>query len=130
MAFRTFIDSAGHEWQVYDVIPRREERRRYDRRASRRSPDDALAAEALDRREDDERRLSVGRQSGLAPVREGWLCFERGEERRRLSPIPESWASRSDAELEQLREVAREVRPRPARTPPASSNTAMNEPKP
>jgi hypothetical protein len=31
---------------------------------------------------------------------EGWLCFECGDDRRRLSPIPKGWARASDATLE------------------------------
>ena len=34
MALRTFVDSAGHEWQAFDVVPRENERRQYDRRSS------------------------------------------------------------------------------------------------
>ncbi len=33
---------------------------------------------------------------------QGWLCFDSGTEKRRLSPIPEDWRTVSDAELEQL----------------------------
>ena len=32
MSFRTFVDSSGVEWQAFDVVPRSEERRHYDRR--------------------------------------------------------------------------------------------------
>ena len=32
MAFRTFVDATGREWQVYDVVPPSDERRRNDRR--------------------------------------------------------------------------------------------------
>jgi hypothetical protein len=32
----------------------------------------------------------------------GWLTFESGPQRRRLTPIPESWESASPAKLESL----------------------------
>jgi hypothetical protein len=45
--------------------------------------------------------------ASLAPVlagrpdamREGWLCFECDQEKRRLAPVPARWAERSEAEL-------------------------------
>lgn len=123
MAFRTYVNSAGQEWQVYDVVPRSDERRRYDRRASKVAAPETPLDTPLDRRDDDDRRLTVGRQSPLAAgVKDGWLTFESGEERRRLSPIPEGWEAASEAELERYRESAREVRPRMADTPPASAD--------
>jgi hypothetical protein len=33
---------------------------------------------------------------------QGWLCYDSGTEKRRLSPIPENWQSFSDEELERL----------------------------
>jgi hypothetical protein len=33
---------------------------------------------------------------------QGWLCFDSGTEKRRLSPIPEDWRTVSDEALEQL----------------------------
>jgi hypothetical protein len=114
MAFRTFVDSAGDEWQAYDVIPRiGGERRRYDRR----STDESVAAE---RRSSEDRRLSVGRVSRLANGGEGWLCFERGGDRRRLSPIPENWERLTDEELDKYRETARPVPTTPGVDQPTS----------
>ena len=104
MAFRTFLDSRGQEWQAYEVIPPVDERRRYDRRSN---PEDAEP----DRRGSDDRRLSVGRVSRLASGAAGWLCFERGEDRRRLTPVPQDWIKCSDEELEQYRDSARPVTP-------------------
>jgi hypothetical protein len=37
---------------------------------------------------------------------QGWLCFDSGSEKRRLSPIPEDWRTVSDRDLEQLAERA------------------------
>ena len=36
----------------------------------------------------------------------GWLCFDSGTEKRRLSPIPEGWQQVGERELEQLAEQA------------------------
>ena len=101
MALRTFMDSTGAEWDAFDVIPRPDERRNYDRRtpAEQRADEDEKR-EAEERRQND-RRLTVGGRSPLASgVREGWLCFERGDDRRRLSPIPADWQRCSDADLD------------------------------
>jgi hypothetical protein len=104
MALRTFLDSAGNEWLAFDVVPRADERRRFDRR----SPDEARS-DAEDRRDLD-RRLTVGWRSPLAIAIDGWLCFERGADRRRLCPIPENWMRLSDAELEACCQSARPAR--------------------
>lgn len=106
MSMRTFLDAAGQEWQVFDVVPRRqEERRRYDRRGSADAPEPVAPA---DRREED-RRLSVGATPRVGRNAVGWLCFEHGAERRRLSPIPEGWSTAPDAQLEEYRRAAHAV---------------------
>ena len=105
MALRAFLDSSGNEWLAFDVIPRTDERRRLDRRASR-----AMRSQPEDRRDAD-RRFTVGGRSLLAGgVADGWLCFERGTERRRLCPIPARWPRCSDVELESYCQSARPVR--------------------
>ncbi|MDB4873839.1 MAG: hypothetical protein JWM41_285 [Gemmatimonadetes bacterium] len=105
MALRTFVDAIGDEWQVFDVVPRATERRSQERRSLSKSEE--LAAERRDR----DRRLTVGGRSGLSPsVAQGWLTFERGLDRRRLSPIPAGWQRASDAELEEYCRAARAVR--------------------
>jgi hypothetical protein len=93
MALRTFIDSSRREWLAFDVIPRADERRYSDRRN-----DDEPPFVGEERRDSD-RRLTVG-GSGTMQGTEGWLCFECGEDRRRLSPIPNGWTRASDAMLE------------------------------
>jgi hypothetical protein len=102
MAMRSFVDARGTEWQVYDVVPRPEERRHYDRRTPSGQP-------AVDRREQD-RRVTVGRRSLLTDLGLGWLCFETREQRKRLAPIPENWMQATDAELERYCALARPVR--------------------
>ena len=48
------------------------------------------------------------------PYRSGWLAFECEREKRRLSPIPEGWASLPEAGLLELCERAERVRRRSA----------------
>jgi hypothetical protein len=106
VALRTFVDAAGNEWQVFDVVPRTTERRSHDRR----SPAEKKAEQDAERRDRD-RRLSVGGRSAVhSSVTEGWLTFERGEDRRRLSPIPEGWQRADDSELDAYCRAARAVR--------------------
>ena len=111
MTLRNFVDSTGKEWYAFDVVPRTQERRHYDRRSGATQTVDEN--EAPDRRDGD-RRVTVGGQPRLAGVSPGWLCFERSEgrtpERRRLSPIPENWRQCSDADLEAYCQSARRVR--------------------
>ncbi len=42
----------------------------------------------------------------------GWLCFDAGPEKRRLSPIPENWRGLTDEELRGLADQAERARPR------------------
>jgi hypothetical protein len=101
MTMRSYVDSAGHEWQVFDVVPRTEERRRQERRGS-------LEAAAVEReRREGERRLTVGAIARLPATAGGWLCFERGSELRRLSPIPRDWARCPEAALQEYCRAAR-----------------------
>jgi hypothetical protein len=102
MAFRTFTDSAGTEWQAYDVVPQADERRHYDRRSS--------AEDVEGERRQDDRRVTVGRHS-LLVNKQGWLAFESATERRRLSPIPENWERATNEELNGLLESATPVVP-------------------
>ena len=110
MSFRSFTDASGVEWQAFDVVPRSEERRSYDRRG----PDakEVTLADGSDAdRRDSERRLTVGTSmSFLNAASGGWLCFECEGERRRLSPIPDSWMSCATAQLERYCRAARVVR--------------------
>src|SRR5690348_8427374 len=85
MSLRTFTDSNGQQWEAYDVVPRAEERRRYDRRSGE------TKVEIVEDRRDTDRRVTVGRSEHIT-AKAGWLCFESNDERRRLTPIPEDWA--------------------------------------
>jgi len=101
MSLRTFTDSHGQEWEAYDVVPRTEERRRYDRRSAE------MKAEEDEDRRDTDRRVTVGGSDHIAS-KAGWLCFESHDERRRLTPIPEDWARCDEVKLEAY---CREARP-------------------
>lgn len=101
VVLRTFVDSTGTEWEAFDVVPRDTERRMTDRRSS----PDAQPRREVERRERD-RRLSVGRSRLTG---QGWLAFQHGDDRRRLSPIPADWQRASDAELEAYCLVASRV---------------------
>jgi hypothetical protein len=88
MAHRTFVDSRGVPWQVWDVMPDRTGRRRLERR---------LMTIPVER----ERRTGRERRVVVSPGLEaGWLAFDSPGERRRLFPVPEGWDVASDRELE------------------------------
>ena len=48
---------------------------------------------------------------------QGWLCFDSGTEKRRLSPIPDDWHAAGDRELELLAERAEVAASRRKRQP-------------
>ena len=104
MGYRSFKDSAGIQWDAWDVIPQLAERRVEDRRQARR-PISFRDRRALERRVVSSRRAVMA--SGLTA---GWLCSEAPPDKRRLSPIPSDWARCADAELEEYCRQARPVR--------------------
>jgi hypothetical protein len=77
---REFTDKDGNRWRVWDVTPLL-----HTQRSQLRTP------------------------GVFADVPEGWLCFESGTERRRLSPIPVEWPECDDAALEDFRSQANVV---------------------
>jgi len=94
MAHRSFVDREGRRWEVWDVIPSLGNRRRAERRVSNLGTPDGIE------RRQAERRSGEGRRPALsAGLDRGWLCFDCGEEKRRLTPIPASWDLASEAEL-------------------------------
>ncbi len=104
MGYRSFKDSAGVEWDAWDVIPQLAERRVEDRRQARQ------AIRFRDRRAV-ERRVVSSHRAVMAPgLTGGWLCFEGPAEKRRLNPIPADWTRCADAELEAYCRQARPVR--------------------
>jgi hypothetical protein len=119
MAHRSFTDQTGREWQAWDVMPERTDRRvTADRRSSpnsdRRSQSDRR--EAGNRRRNQRRlvpdRRAVSRQPSRLPrsYADGWLCFECGSEKRRLVPVPNGWDRLPDEELAHLLDSARVAR--------------------
>ncbi len=98
MPYRTFVDSIGTEWQVWDIVPRLNERRSgavEDRRV------EVVPIAFADRRRES-RRITQSRRAVLrGSYAYGWLCFDSYKEKRRLTPIPDDWTTCS----EQLMEV-------------------------
>ena len=43
-----------------------------------------------------------GREGYLGDLQNGWLCFESGEDRRRLAQFPDDWARLDDLQLAEL----------------------------
>jgi hypothetical protein len=109
VASRSFRDSDGVPWTVWEVRPDWAERRTgTDRRQS------TIAEERqVERRRITERR---GTQTEARPririaeeYANGWLAFESSRERKRLAPIPADWESYSDMRLAELTAQAREI---------------------
>ena len=97
MSYRLFEDSKGTEWQVWDVVPRLEERRTAsmpDRRV------DIKVIPFADRRRTTRRLVHTRRALLSGSYAQGWLCFESRREKRRLSPIPDDWTTCDDDTLE------------------------------
>jgi len=88
MAVREFTDSAGREWRAWDVAP--------DELSPRTKDEDYLAQ----------------------LYHTGWIVFEtrKGDDKRRLYPVPKGWAELPDAELAVLLEKAEVVPQRKLRT--------------
>ena len=106
MALRTFTDSVGGEWRVWNVVPHmlaEGERRSGDRRQG---PSATYAGP--ERRSGHDRRV---RTPGLLTpgLEQGWLCFENHVDKRRLTPIPSGWEDAPEQELEELCQQARSV---------------------
>jgi hypothetical protein len=102
VAVRSFTDGAGTQWTVWAVRPQTRERRTgpdrrsgQDRReewARRSGGPLADRRRTPDRRASSDRRLTPRARAAILPgLEQGWLCFEAGGERRRLTPIPSDW---------------------------------------
>ena len=97
MSYRLFEDSKRTEWQVWDIVPRLEERRKAsetDRRV------DIKVIPFADRRRSPRRLANTRRTLLRGSYALGWLCFESSREKRRLSPIPDDWTTCDDDTLE------------------------------
>ena len=103
MPLRTFRDTQGIEWTVWDVHPELRDRRSGQDRREAAAPDPVLER----RRAPDRRRRMAGRWSGLpAALVSGWLVFTSSGVQRRLMPIPPSWEAVDESELRRLCENA------------------------
>ena len=110
MAYRTFTDSRGVAWEVWDVIPGRLTLAAHDHRAAGAERRVASAENAP--RPGVERRLGMDRRTSLSPaLRHGWLAFRSTDERRRLAPIPPGWESAAEPELARYCDEAMRVPP-------------------
>lgn len=97
MPYRTFVDSTGADWQVWDIVPQLSERRGDDHTDRRHEP---TAIRFTDRREDNRRLIQTRRSVLRGTYARGWLCFDSANEKRRLSPIPYDWTTCADDKLE------------------------------
>lgn len=104
MTFREFVDPDGRSWEAWEVRPIAIERRlNEDRRTVPRFAQD---------------RRSADLQFALhGTLREGWLTFQNGDDRRRISPIPTGWTAASEAELIAMLAHAVPLRRAPAGVP-------------
>lgn len=104
MPHRQFIDSHGRRWSVWDIIPSAVT---FDLASTTASRTESRAAARLPEQFSD-----------------GWLCFEREGEKRRLAPLPSQWATLPSSRLEELCRQAATVLPR-TRTISASAPSAL-----
>jgi len=106
VTFRRFTDKHGTDWEVWEVIPPRAERRRGERRTL---PDrrQANRVNSRDRRSHARRlRTSPGYVHMTPGFEHGWLCFTSGPAVRRLAPIPLNWVDAQSGQLELWANVA------------------------
>ena len=97
--YRTFTDSTGVDWEVWEVVPRglrldAPDRRRGERRTVRA---DSVRPERRYR----DRRLGLASTLGG-----GWLVFRSAGERRRFAPVPDGWERWPEQELERHSRLA------------------------
>ena len=90
MTHRKIKDGMGRAWDVWEVYPSAVEQR-----MSGEVP--AVLDGEPPAREKREVRIRVP-----SALQDGWLAFQSGKDRRRLTPIPEQWAALGDEELVRL----------------------------
>lgn len=113
MGYRDFRDPAGNTWMAWDVVPHMVERRNGPRRNASSQPASASAS-GSERRVGIDRRMVRSTRARLGDGMDaGWLCFENGEQKRRLAPIPQDWMRCGDRQLAEYCERATPVRERP-----------------
>ena len=87
MTHRKIKDGLGRAWDVWEVYPSAVEQR-----MSGEVP--AVLDGEPPAREKREVRIRVP-----SALQDGWLAFQSGKDRRRLTPIPERWVTLDDEEL-------------------------------
>lgn len=85
MPYREFHDPDGAVWNVWDVVPT--------------LMDALLAAGRGEPR-------SMSPRTVEQSLSKGWLCFQHGEQKRRLAPIPDDWERLPEQSLQLLLSVA------------------------
>ncbi|MDF1506101.1 hypothetical protein [Roseisolibacter sp. H3M3-2] len=109
---RSFRDETGTEWIVWAVRPQRETARHLERRQHADRRLSAAPEPIIERRgAGGDRRRYAGERGVVIQHPEGWLTFQAGTVRRRLSPIPPRWEEGSEAELLALLGEAAPARP-------------------
>jgi hypothetical protein len=123
VAVRSFNDSTGTQWTVWAVRPQpRERRESADRRSGRDRRRGSIRLPWLGRRPErrttperrltSDRRLTPGSRAAILPgLEHGWLCFEGGGVRRRLTPIPLDWEGCDLPTLQEYQRRATLTRP-------------------
>jgi hypothetical protein len=61
---------------------------------------------------------------------QGWLCFEAGPDKRRVSPIPDNWQNLGEEELKRLADRAERARTRRGGRPSGSGDPGPPESRP
>ena len=95
MALREFTDAEGIAWTAWDVPASRVF-------APLRSSEDRRVAQTPGYTP--ERRVGRDRRRGDSGAlsQHGWVCFQGGEQKRRVTPPPPGWDQASDGELRDL----------------------------
>jgi hypothetical protein len=110
MPLREFFDADGRTWQVWDTVPKSSAENAIFAQSAR------ILAEAESRQEGRDGSGPEGRtpdaharRAAAAALRRftegrelGWLTFMDGDDKRRLSPIPDGWEEWSDSQLAAL----------------------------
>ena len=103
--YRKYADSWGRTWEVWMVHPSSIERRDIERRSRVEN-----AVYLIEQRLLGDRRKTPGARVAIASeYSNGWLCFTRDGERRRLAPVPTNWLSANETQLAEWCRVAKRV---------------------
>ena len=107
MPYRTFVDSIGTEWQVWDIVPQLTERRGLTSTDRERRVSDTEVP--IDRRRETRRLMETHRAVLRGSFAHGWLCFQSMKGKRRLTPIPGDWTTCGEDCLEVYNRQAERV---------------------